>query len=225
VPKSVPEAQRVRPGDWGTVGAHKTTPPDGRGRGGAARDAPRGRRSCRGRERPPVSCSQLLAEEEDYHPVALSCRVLGVSRAGFSAWRGRPPSAWADAALTAAIHRRHRACRGTSGSPRSLADQREEGRRHGRRRVARLMRQAHLAEDRGGVDDRPAAFQEQERDRVPQAQPDALEVDHHVLVPVGLSALHRRRGPRRGAGGVGGAPVTRRIGVFPDAAAGGAPHP
>jgi putative transposase len=94
-----------------------------------------------------VSWYQFIAEEEAHHPVALSCRVLGVSRAGYYAWRGRPPSARAraDAELTAAIHRLHAASRGVYGSPRIHADLQAEGRRHGRKRVARLMRQAGLA--------------------------------------------------------------------------------
>jgi putative transposase len=101
-----------------------------------------------------VSCYQFIAVAEAHHPVALSCRVLGVSRAGYYAWRDRPPSARAraDAALTTVIHRLHRESRGTYGSPRIHADLRAEGRRHGRKRVARLMRQAHLT---GGRRRRP----------------------------------------------------------------------
>ena len=54
-----------------------------------------------------MSCYRFIAAEAAQHPVALSCRVLGVSRSGFYAWRGRPASARAraDAALTARIHR------------------------------------------------------------------------------------------------------------------------
>ena len=61
--------------------------------------------------------------------MALSCRVLGVSRAGYYAWRGRPPSARAraDAALTAVIHRLHAESRGTYGSPRVHAELRAAG--------------------------------------------------------------------------------------------------
>jgi putative transposase len=94
-----------------------------------------------------VSCYQFIAAGEGHHPVALSCRVLGVSRAGYYAWRGRGPSARAraDAELTAVIHRLHAESRGTYGAPRIQADLRGEGRRHGRKRVARLMRQAGLA--------------------------------------------------------------------------------
>jgi putative transposase len=93
-----------------------------------------------------VSCYQFIAAVAAHHPVALSCRVLGVSRAGFYAWRNRPPSARAraDAELTGLIHRLHAASRGTYGSPRLHADLRAAGRRCGRKRVARLMRLAGL---------------------------------------------------------------------------------
>jgi putative transposase len=94
-----------------------------------------------------VSCFRFIATVAADHPVALSCRVLGVSRAGFYAWRERPPSARAraDAELTAVIHRLHRESRGTYGSPRIHAELQARGRRHGRKRVARLMRQGALA--------------------------------------------------------------------------------
>jgi putative transposase len=93
-----------------------------------------------------VSCYQFIAREVARHPVALSCRVLGVSRAGFYAWRDRPPSARAraEAELTEVIHRLHAESRGVYGSPRVHAELRAAGRRHGRKRVARLMRQAGL---------------------------------------------------------------------------------
>jgi putative transposase len=94
-----------------------------------------------------VSCYQFIAAEEAHHPVALSCRVLGVSRAGYYGWRGREPSARAraDAALTAVIHRLHHESRGVYGAPRIHAELQARGRRHGRKRVARLMRQGGLA--------------------------------------------------------------------------------
>jgi putative transposase len=81
-------------------------------------------------------------------PVAFMCARLGVSPSGFYAWRHRPPSARAaaDAALTGTIAAIHRASRGTYGAPRvhaELAD--AHGVRCGRKRVARLMRQAGLA--------------------------------------------------------------------------------
>lgn len=94
-----------------------------------------------------MSCYRFIAAEAAHHPVALSCRVLGVARAGYYAWRARPPSARAraDAELTEVIHRLHAESRGTYGSPRIHADLQADGRRHGRKRVARLMRRAGLA--------------------------------------------------------------------------------
>jgi putative transposase len=93
-----------------------------------------------------VSCFRFIAAAAGRRPVALSCRVLGVSRAGYYAWRGRPPSAraQADAALTAVIHRLHRENRGVYGSPRIHAELHADGVRCGRKRVARLMRAAGL---------------------------------------------------------------------------------
>ena len=71
-----------------------------------------------------MSRYRFIAAEAGHHPVALSCRVLGVARAGFYAWRDRPPSARAraDTELTAVIHRLHAQSRGTYGAPRIHAD-------------------------------------------------------------------------------------------------------
>ncbi len=80
-------------------------------------------------------------------PVALCCRLLGVSTSGFYEWRGRRASAraCADGELTASIIEIHRASRGTYGAPRVHAELRLGlGVRIGRKRVARLMREAGL---------------------------------------------------------------------------------
>lgn len=77
----------------------------------------------------------------------MACRVLKVSRAGYYAWRNRPPSprAVADEALTTTIARIHLDSRGTYGAPRVHAELRLGlGVRVGRKRVARLMRKADL---------------------------------------------------------------------------------
>lgn len=74
------------------------------------------------------------------------CRVLDVSISGYYAWTKRPPCARRreDGELTQrlvqAFHNHH----GVYGSPRLVAELRAEGIRCGRRRVMRLMRQAHL---------------------------------------------------------------------------------
>ena len=79
-------------------------------------------------------------------PVAAMARVLGVSKAGYYAWLRRPPSAHAvaDAALLKRVRTVHASSRQTYGAPRVHADLRAQGERHGRKRIARLMRDAGL---------------------------------------------------------------------------------
>ena len=74
--------------------------------------------------------------------VALMCRALGVSRAGFYASRKRTPSARTqrDEQLRGQIRVVHRQSRATYGSPRVHAELAAQGERCGRKRVARLMR-------------------------------------------------------------------------------------
>jgi transposase InsO family protein len=86
----------------------------------------------------------ILAEKATY-PVVRLCQVLKVSASGCYAWANRPPSARAvaNAALTERIRVVHTRSRSTYGSPRVHADLREAG-PVGRKRVARLMREAGL---------------------------------------------------------------------------------
>jgi len=74
------------------------------------------------------------------------CRVLGVSKSGYYAWRARPPSERRrqDTLLTEKIREIHSRSRETYGYPRVHAELRSLGVRCGRRRVARLMRAAGL---------------------------------------------------------------------------------
>jgi putative transposase len=79
----------------------------------------------------------------DWIPVAVACRVLGVSTSGYYSWRERPaaPRQRADARLVATIRAIHTASRQTYGSPRVHAELRlGHGLRLGRKRVERLMR-------------------------------------------------------------------------------------
>lgn len=73
-------------------------------------------------------------------------RVLGVSPSGYYAWRKRPLSRRAseDAALRERIEAIHLKSRGTYGAPRIHAELQVKGVKVGRKRVARLMRQAGL---------------------------------------------------------------------------------
>jgi len=81
------------------------------------------------------------------HRVATVCRVLGVSASGYYAWQVRPLSARAQADWTLRTQIRviHERSRGTYGAPRVHAELRAQGVHVGRKRVARLMRQAQLA--------------------------------------------------------------------------------
>jgi len=80
------------------------------------------------------------------YPVIMMCRVLKVSRSGYYAWRVRPESqrSKTDRELTRVIRRLHADSDGVYGSPKITADLRDEGYRHGRHKVARLMRLADL---------------------------------------------------------------------------------
>jgi putative transposase len=79
-------------------------------------------------------------------PIAVMARMLGVSTAGYYAWRERPPSAHAqaDTALLTRVRTIHATSRHLYGSPRVHAQLRADGERHGRKRIARLMRGAGL---------------------------------------------------------------------------------
>ncbi len=79
------------------------------------------------------------------------CRLLGVSRSGYYAWRMRPPAARmeADAHLCATIRQVHAASRAGAlwagyGTPRIHAELRACGVRCGRKRVARLLHDSGL---------------------------------------------------------------------------------
>jgi putative transposase len=80
------------------------------------------------------------------HPAVRMCRALGVSEAGFHAWRTRPPSrrARANEELLERIRSIHARSRGTYGAPRIHAELMDEGKGVSRNRIARLMRSAGL---------------------------------------------------------------------------------
>lgn len=79
-------------------------------------------------------------------PVETMCRVLGVTRSGFYAWKKRPKPARvkADAQLAAAVAGVHQRSRKTYGSPRVHQELKARGVYVGRKRVERLMRENGL---------------------------------------------------------------------------------
>jgi putative transposase len=87
-----------------------------------------------------------VEREKVHHAVRALCRVLGVSPSGYYAWRKRQPSARtrADEHLRVQVALIHHASRGTYGAPRIHAELAATGTGCGRKRVARLMRQAGL---------------------------------------------------------------------------------
>jgi transposase InsO family protein len=88
----------------------------------------------------------IEAEKQAGHNVKRACELLQVSRAAFYARRnGEPgPRAARDTELTSKITEIHADSRGSYGAPRVHAQLQQSGDRCGRRRVARLMRQAGL---------------------------------------------------------------------------------
>jgi len=88
----------------------------------------------------------FVEEEKATYPVTTLCRALAVSRAGFYAWHSRPESKrdCEDRRLAVLVRAAHEESRRTYGSPRVHFDLTAQNERVGRKRVARLMRQASL---------------------------------------------------------------------------------
>ena len=105
-------------------------------------------------------------------PVQTQCRVLGVSASGYYAWRNRAPSgrAMEDVVLTERIRDIHQASDATYGMPRVRAELIEQGASVSRKRVARLMRAAHLR----GVSRRRGFVVTTQRDPKQQRAPDLV---------------------------------------------------
>jgi hypothetical protein len=77
------------------------------------------------------------------HNVKRACQLLEVSRSAYYSHRDGPsPRARQDGELTDRIIEVHDQSGGTYGAPRVHAELRDQGRRHSRKRIARLMRQA-----------------------------------------------------------------------------------
>ncbi len=89
---------------------------------------------------------EFIEAKKAEYSVSLIARVLGVSRSGYYAWRGKAPSGRrvADAQLTEKIREVHTRSRGTYGYPRVHAELRDQ-QVVGRNRIARLMRGAGLS--------------------------------------------------------------------------------
>lgn len=86
----------------------------------------------------------FIHEHRGEFPVELMCEVLGVTRGGYDAWRGRPESSRArrKAELVQRIEAVHRESRGIYGSPRVHKVLESQGQRCSVNTVAKLMRLA-----------------------------------------------------------------------------------
>jgi putative transposase len=84
----------------------------------------------------------FVEAQRGVHAVGVLCRVVGVSKAGYYAWRHRAPSTRtpANAALAGRIRAVHQRSRRTYGSPRMTEELRAQGVRCSENRVARVMR-------------------------------------------------------------------------------------
>jgi putative transposase len=85
---------------------------------------------------------RFIEDRRADYPVTVLCDVLGVSPAGYYAWRSRPESqrAATNRELVNNIKRVHRDTCGRYGSPRIHAELRAQGRGASRGRIERLMR-------------------------------------------------------------------------------------
>jgi transposase InsO family protein len=85
---------------------------------------------------------RFIEDRRADYPVTILCDVLGVSPAGYYAWRSRPESrrAAANREIVDDIMQVHRDTRGRYGSPRIHAELKAQGRGVSRGRIERLMR-------------------------------------------------------------------------------------
>jgi transposase InsO family protein len=94
-----------------------------------------------------VNCYPFIeAEKSKQRNVKRACELLKVSRSAYYAARGDEPSERVrqDSELAAHVRTVHEESKGRYGSPRVHAALQAQGRRHSRKRVARLMRQSGL---------------------------------------------------------------------------------
>jgi putative transposase len=92
----------------------------------------------------------FIRSERHQHAIKVLCRVLGVSRSGYYAWRQRGPSlrAQSDAVLLQHIQRVHEAHRGHCGSLKNWRVLQLQGVAAGKHRVARLRQQHDIVAKR-----------------------------------------------------------------------------
>jgi putative transposase len=123
-----------------------------------------------------VTRFRFVEAEAAQFPVSLLCRVVGVTRQGFYAWKRRPPSAreLADRRLAERIRQIHVETEEIYGAPRIYSELRlGDGIPVGKKRVARLMRQLGLR----GADGRRGGPRTTVRDPKRRSAPDLVDRD------------------------------------------------
>jgi len=92
-------------------------------------------------------CYQFIIKHQKEYSITCLCRVLDVSVSGYYAWRKRLPCQHSreDAQVANEVQVAFHANRQVYGSPRIHAQLRAQGRRCGRKRIARLMRELRLS--------------------------------------------------------------------------------
>ncbi len=110
----------------------------------------------------------IEAEKAQQRNVKRACELLKVSRSAYYQARGDEPSGRErdDAELAAQVKKVHEESKGRYGAPRVHAQLRAQGKRHSRKRVARLMRARACA---GGP--RSAGRRPPSRTRPPRQEP------------------------------------------------------
>lgn len=122
----------------------------------------------------------FIDAEKAVWPIEVQCDVFGVSRSGYYAWKARPdaPRVKEDAELVVEIKAASKAGRGNYGSPRVHRELRAKGRRVGKKRVERLMRQE------GIIARKKRRFRRTTDSNHPHPiAPNVLERNFHVELP------------------------------------------
>jgi putative transposase len=123
-----------------------------------------------------VTRFRFVEAEAAQFPVSLLCRVIGVTRQGFYAWKRRPPSAreLADRKLAERIRQIYIETEEIYGAPRIYSELKlGDGIPVGKKRVARLMRQLGIQ----GADGRRGGPRTTVRDPKRASAPDLVDRD------------------------------------------------
>lgn len=119
---------------------------------------------------------RFVEAEAAQFPVSLLCRVVGVTRQGYYAWKRRPPSAreLADRELSERIREIYAETEEIYGAPRIHSELKlGDGIRIGKKRVARLMRQLSIR----GADGCRGGVRTTVRDPKRDSAPDLVDRD------------------------------------------------